>query len=146
MDPEGGVYVASGSCNLLGSDTLSTERTLGWCRGAELNCLRRPFQGRALPVSYPGTVESKNCSGASLRCRGRIRLFRLNLMASRFSDVKNELRRNKLLQRLIEFAHPILFLQHFARLGAIGGAHNAVFFHDVDQPRRASITDAQAAL
>src|SRR5271155_3654834 len=28
----------------------------GWCRGAELNCLRRPFQGRALPVSYPGTV------------------------------------------------------------------------------------------
>ena len=25
------------------------------CRGAELNCLRRPFQGRALPVSYPGT-------------------------------------------------------------------------------------------
>jgi hypothetical protein len=28
---------------------------LKWCRGAELNCLRRPFQGRALPVSYPGT-------------------------------------------------------------------------------------------
>ena len=26
-----------------------------WCRGAELNCLRRPFQGRALPVSYLGT-------------------------------------------------------------------------------------------
>ena len=25
------------------------------CRGAELNCLRRPFQGRALPVSYLGT-------------------------------------------------------------------------------------------
>ena len=47
MDPEGGVYVASGSWNLLGSDTLGAERTLGWCRGAELNCLRRPFQGRA---------------------------------------------------------------------------------------------------
>lgn len=29
--------------------------TLEWCRGAELNCLRRPFQGRALPVSYLGT-------------------------------------------------------------------------------------------
>jgi hypothetical protein len=27
----------------------------GVCRGAELNCLRRPFQGRALPVSYLGT-------------------------------------------------------------------------------------------
>jgi hypothetical protein len=26
-----------------------------WCRGGELNSLRRPFQGRALPVSYPGT-------------------------------------------------------------------------------------------
>src|SRR5579863_1154692 len=25
-----------------------------WCRGGELNSLRRPFQGRALPVSYPG--------------------------------------------------------------------------------------------
>jgi hypothetical protein len=56
MDPEGGIYVASGSRNLLGSDTLGPERALGWCRGAELNCLRRPFQGRALPVSYPGTV------------------------------------------------------------------------------------------
>jgi hypothetical protein len=55
MDQEGGVYVASGSWNLLGSDTLGAERTLGMCRGAELNCLRRPFQGRALPVSYPGT-------------------------------------------------------------------------------------------
>src|SRR6185437_9931522 len=29
-----------------------------WCRGAELNCLRRPFQGRALPVSYLGTGRS----------------------------------------------------------------------------------------
>jgi hypothetical protein len=55
MDPDGGIYVASGSWNLLGSDTLGAERTLGMCRGAELNCLRRPFQGRALPVSYPGT-------------------------------------------------------------------------------------------
>jgi hypothetical protein len=26
-----------------------------WCRGAESNCLRPPFQGGALPVSYPGT-------------------------------------------------------------------------------------------
>jgi hypothetical protein len=36
MDPEGGVYVASGSWNLLG-DTLGAERTLGACRGAELH-------------------------------------------------------------------------------------------------------------
>jgi hypothetical protein len=35
----------------------ATKRALGkeWCRGAESNRLRRPFQGRALPVSYPGT-------------------------------------------------------------------------------------------
>jgi site-specific DNA recombinase len=48
MEPHGKMYVASGGWNLLGE-------TLGWCRGGELNSLRRPFQGRALPVSYPGT-------------------------------------------------------------------------------------------
>ena len=26
-----------------------------WCRGPESNWLRPPFQGGALPVSYPGT-------------------------------------------------------------------------------------------
>ncbi len=44
-------YVASGNWNLLG------DRRWEWCRGAELNCLRRPFQGRALPVSYLGTAK-----------------------------------------------------------------------------------------
>jgi site-specific DNA recombinase len=42
--------IAKGSWSLIGRGAI------GWCRGAELNCLRRPFQGRALPVSYPGTV------------------------------------------------------------------------------------------
>src|ERR1700726_1596212 len=32
----------------------------GWCRGAESNCLRRPFQGRALPMSYLGTGTIKD--------------------------------------------------------------------------------------
>src|SRR5207253_3544694 len=27
----------------------------GWCRGPESNWLRPPFQGGALPMSYPGT-------------------------------------------------------------------------------------------
>ena len=77
MYPEGGVYVASGSWNLSGSDTLGAEQTLGWCRGAELNCLRRPFQGRALPVSYPGTggspkiVAGKSGDVESNRCQQR---------------------------------------------------------------------------
>jgi hypothetical protein len=32
-----------------------TRRTFGWCRGPESNWLRPPFQGGALPLSYPGT-------------------------------------------------------------------------------------------
>ena len=52
MEPQGKTYVASGGWNLLGE-------TLGWCRGGELNSLRRPFQGRALPVSYPGNSVDK---------------------------------------------------------------------------------------
>jgi site-specific DNA recombinase len=31
-------------------------RQRGWCRGPESNWLRPPFQGGALPVSYPGTL------------------------------------------------------------------------------------------
>jgi hypothetical protein len=49
MQPDGKSYVASGNWDFLGD-------ACGVCRGAELNCLRRPFQGRALPVSYLGTV------------------------------------------------------------------------------------------
>jgi hypothetical protein len=33
---------------------------VGWCRGPESNWLRRPFQGRALPVSYLGTGTAFN--------------------------------------------------------------------------------------
>ena len=40
-----------------------------WCRGPESNWLRPPFQGGALPVSYPGTVESVNFRGASTECQ-----------------------------------------------------------------------------
>ena len=52
MHPDGKTYVATGSWDLLGE-----AGACGVCRGAELNCLRRPFQGRALPVSYLGTEE-----------------------------------------------------------------------------------------
>jgi hypothetical protein len=55
MKPNGGIYVASGNWNLLGVGHV------GVCRGAESNCLRRPFQGRALPVSYLGTQTSLYC-------------------------------------------------------------------------------------
>src|SRR6266436_5243219 len=42
---------------------------LAWCRGPESNWLRPPFQGGALPVSYPGTLESVNFRGAHKRCQ-----------------------------------------------------------------------------
>src|ERR1700730_14925373 len=42
-----------------------------WCRGGELNSLRRPFQGRALPVSYPGTGAVKDSTGAMQGCQLR---------------------------------------------------------------------------
>jgi hypothetical protein len=41
----------------------------GWCRGAESNCLRPPFQGGALPVSYPGTSEFLHSRGAREACQ-----------------------------------------------------------------------------
>ena len=40
-----------------------------WWRGGELNSLRRPFQGRALPVSYPATVAVKDFTGTLQGCQ-----------------------------------------------------------------------------
>ena len=39
---------------------LEAARRYGWCRGPESDWLRRPFQGRALPVSYLGTGASND--------------------------------------------------------------------------------------
>jgi site-specific DNA recombinase len=50
LEPRGRTYQISGSWDLLGTTCAN-----GVCRGAESNCLRRPFQGRALPMSYLGT-------------------------------------------------------------------------------------------
>ena len=49
LTPEGRTYIASGTWDVLGAENH------GWCRGPESNWLRPPFQGGALPVSYPGT-------------------------------------------------------------------------------------------
>ena len=88
---------------------------LGWCRGAELNCLRRPFQGRALPVSYLGTGMNKDCTDAFQTCQ-----FGLNRQ------------KLKLFYGFVEFAHPVFFLQHFARTRAVGRADDSIFLHQVD--------------
>ncbi len=44
-------------------------KAIEWCRGPESNWLRPPFQGGALPVSYPGTLESVNFRGALKLCQ-----------------------------------------------------------------------------
>jgi site-specific DNA recombinase len=49
IEPSGKAIVAAGNWKLLG------EATQGWCRGPESNWLRPPFQGGALPMSYPGS-------------------------------------------------------------------------------------------
>ena len=47
-----------------------------------------------------------------------------------------------LLLRLIEFFHPVLVFQNLARLGAVRGADDAVFLHEIDQTGGAAVTDA----
>jgi hypothetical protein len=42
-------------------------RMFGWCRGPESNWLRPPFQGGALPMSYPGIFRSFLILGALTR-------------------------------------------------------------------------------
>src|SRR5262249_25320216 len=48
LTPEGKTYIAKGTWDLLGWWRIT------WCRGPESNWLRPPFQGGALPMSYPG--------------------------------------------------------------------------------------------
>src|SRR5712691_5109223 len=45
------------------------EKVYEWCRGPESNWLRPPFQGGALPMSYPGIVELFNFRDDSQRCQ-----------------------------------------------------------------------------
>src|SRR5262249_45037049 len=124
----------------------------------------RPFQGRALPVSYPGTVRKEilwaypaevkagNKStrpeetsslaalrGASDRGNASLEIACPACWAVQFAG-------SRLLQRLIEFAHPVFFLEQLAGLGAFGRADDSVLFHQVDEPRSAAIADAQPAL
>src|SRR5712692_2113236 len=48
-------------------------RQLSWCRGPESNWLRPPFQGGALPMSYPGIFELFNFRDDSERCQFGLR-------------------------------------------------------------------------
>ena len=45
-------FKANGNIDFLGDKVNCTTE---WCRGPESNWLRPPFQGGALPLSYPGT-------------------------------------------------------------------------------------------
>ena len=48
--------------------------------------------------------------------------------------------------RLFNLRYPIRPLEHLARLGSVGGAHDAVPLHQVDQVRRAPVANAQPPL
>ena len=58
-----------GPTSPLASGICSEVWLLQWCRGPESNWLRPPFQGGALPVSYPGTLKSVNFRGARKGCQ-----------------------------------------------------------------------------
>jgi hypothetical protein len=47
-----------------------------------------------------------------------------------------------LLLRLIEFSHPVPVFQNLARLGAVRGAYDAVFLHEIDQTGGPAVADA----
>jgi hypothetical protein len=57
------VYLAHGKVDFFGDDAI------GWCRGPESNWLRPPFQGGALPLSYPGTCGVEIVWGAARLCQ-----------------------------------------------------------------------------
>src|SRR5271170_3783223 len=69
---------------------------LGWCRGAELNCLRRPFQGRALPVSYLGTGTTKDSTEKPRQRKGKSAGVNLPQRRGDTEDKKLESRKSKL--------------------------------------------------
>src|SRR5438876_4767350 len=52
----------------------------------------------------------------------------------------------RLPQRFLHLRQPIWPLEDLARLGAVGGAYDAVSFHQVNQVCGAAVADAQAAL
>src|ERR1700744_4064738 len=59
-----------------------------WCRGPESNWLRPPFQGGALPVSYPGTVESVNFRGDRTECQSSRAEFLGHLAQNRSQEIQ----------------------------------------------------------
>lgn len=101
------------------------------CRAAESTEQQRRLRAKTL-VTPEGSLYLSFRSGLQNR------LFTGNLRTGNHSF--------RLLYRLIEFLHPVLALQHLARSRAVRRAHNSVFFHDVDQMRRAAVADAQAPL
>jgi hypothetical protein len=61
LTPAGRTYVAAGG------GICSGAWRHGWCRGPESNWLRPPFQGGALPLSYPGSRTNLSILESALR-------------------------------------------------------------------------------
>jgi hypothetical protein len=112
-----------------------------WCRGPESNWLRPPFQGGALPVSYPGTQ--------SIKCRGRrneCQIIASVVAAIRFYYCPvfsiSGGRSPQLLRRFVELFHPCPPFKQFPRFCAIRRTDDAVFLHQIDQSCGAAIAHA----
>ena len=82
----------------------------------------------------------------SQRKSHRSRKRRLNYQSARDRCETIALQRRRLLHRLIKLAHPVLLLQHLARLRTIRRPHDAVLLHQVDQSRRTAIAHPQPPL
>src|SRR5580693_1484954 len=99
-----------------------------WCRGPESNWLRPPFQGGALPLSYPGTCGLEIVWAATRLCQ--------------FDDLSDPAS----LRRFVELLHPAFAFEDFPRAGAVRWADDAIFFHEVNQVGGAAIANAQPPL
>jgi hypothetical protein len=88
-----------------------------------LNCLRRPFQGRALPVSYLGTVRSNDFTenGARRKVKTHYVVFGYEPMRTNFKGARRQERKNRTQRRQLRKQNQAGALFHLADDGEQGG-------------------------
>jgi site-specific DNA recombinase len=91
--------------------------------GARIELATPAFSGRRSTNELPRHACSQNCRGDNRVCQ---------IMAS--------------LHGIVEFFHPCAILEQFARLGSVRRANDAVLLHQINQTRRAAITNPQPPL
>src|ERR1700676_51361 len=63
-----------------------------------------------------------------------------------FAERSTETANSSLFHRRVELPHPVFALQDFARFCPVGGSHNAVFLHDINEPGGSAVPDPQTTL